>query len=94
MSSRESTNSYDLIPYPSYAYSQTHPDHLATLAVLSGMSPARVDRCRVLELGCGKGGNIIPIAYGLPESEFIGVDLSGDSIAEGKGVVREEGQRD
>ena len=91
MSNREPKTSYDLIPYPSYAYSQTHPDHLATLAILSGLSPPPVDRCRVLELGCGKGGNIIPIAYGLPESEFVGVDLSGDSIAEGKGVIRELG---
>ena len=91
MSSRVPKTSYDLISYPSYAYSQTHPDHLATLAILSGLSPPPVDRCRVLELGCGKGGNIIPIAYGLPGSEFVGVDLSGDSIAEGKSAIRELG---
>ena len=50
---RESTGttSYDEVPYPSGAFEQTHPDRLATMATLFGMTPAQVDRCRVLELG-------------------------------------------
>ncbi len=80
-------NSYDAVPYPSHAYPQTHPDHLATLAILSGMSPAPVENCRVLELGCGAGGNLIPMAYGLPHSQFVGIDLSGRAIADGQAWV-------
>src|SRR5262249_10589850 len=58
--------SYDEVPYESYPFSQTHPDRLATVATLFGMRPAPVDRCRVLELGCAAGGNLIPMALALP----------------------------
>jgi methyltransferase-like protein/2-polyprenyl-3-methyl-5-hydroxy-6-metoxy-1,4-benzoquinol methylase len=40
------------------------------------MQPSPVGRCRVLELGCGDGGNLIPIALAFPNSEFVGVDLA------------------
>lgn len=80
---------YDLIPYPSLTHPQTHPDPLAALATVYGMTPARVDKCRVLELGCGNGGNLIAQAYGLPESEFFGVDLSELHIQEAKNAARE-----
>jgi len=71
-----SANSYDSILYPSLAFLQTHPDRLAVLATLFGMNPAPVEHCRVLELACGNGSNVIPMAYGLPHSEFVGVDLA------------------
>jgi len=47
---------------------------LSTIATLFGMNPAPVEHCRVLELGCGNGGNLIPMAFGLPQSEFVGID--------------------
>lgn len=67
---------YDKVLYPSYTRIQTHPDRLATISRLLGMQPAPVEKCRVLELGCGNGSNLVPIAYSLPESEFVGVDLA------------------
>lgn len=76
-------NSYDLVPYPSGAFRQTHPDHLAALATLYGMSPARAPTCRVLELGCASGGNLIPMAVGLPGATFVGIDYSRREIDEG-----------
>lgn len=79
--------SYDRVPYPSLSYSQSHPDRLATLATLYGMKPAPVERCRVLELGCAVGGNLIPMAYGLPESTFVGIDASERQIAEGQAAI-------
>lgn len=75
--------SYDEVPYPNYTYPQTHPDRLATLATLFGMQPAPVEHCRVLELGCGDGSNLLPMAFGLPDSEFVGVDLASQAIANG-----------
>ena len=33
---------YDEFPYPGSAFALTHPDHLATLAILFGMTPAPV----------------------------------------------------
>ncbi len=78
---------YEEIDYPGAAYPETHPDRLATMAVLSGMRPAAPERCRVLELGCGDGGNLIPIAFGLPESRSTGVDLCGSSIRKGQAMA-------
>src|SRR6516164_4581137 len=85
--SQATTTSYDEIPYESTPRFPTHPDCLATLATLMGMTPAPVDRCRVLELGCGTGGNLIPMASTLPESRFVGIDLSGRQIASGQAII-------
>jgi methyltransferase-like protein/cyclopropane fatty-acyl-phospholipid synthase-like methyltransferase len=82
-----SATSYDEVPYRSQARYPTHPDCLATLATLLGMQPAPVDRCRVLELGCGDGGNLLPMAQYLPDSHFVGIDLSARQIADGQAVV-------
>ena len=79
-------NPYDEVPYPSFPLVYTHPDRLATLATLSGMRPAPVERCRVLELGCSRGINLISMAVTLPESEFVGIDSAGRPIARGKAM--------
>lgn len=78
---------YDEIPYHGVALPHTHPDNLAVIATLFGMRPAPVDRCRVLELGCAEGGNLIPMAYTLPGSQFVGVDLSARQIATGGALI-------
>ena len=83
--------SYDQIIYRGFPYAQTHPDRLATLASLFGMDPAPVDHCRVLELGCGDGGNVIPIAFSCPDSEFVGVDLAETPIAMGRQAIADLG---
>ena len=68
------TTSYDEVTYKSYAFAQSHPMRLGAMATLFGMNPKPVDRCRVLELGCAAGGNIIPMAEMFPESEFVGTN--------------------
>ena len=80
--------SYDEVPYPSLSHASTHPDSLATLARLLGMQPAPVQECRVLELGCGVGGNLIPMACALPGSQFTGIDLAGKQIEVGCQKIR------
>jgi SAM-dependent methyltransferase len=80
--------SYDEFPYRSYPFPQSHPDRLATLGWLFGMDPAPVDRCRVLEVGCASGGNLIPMAATLPQSEFIGVDFSAVQVNQGVNDVK------
>jgi SAM-dependent methyltransferase/methyltransferase-like protein len=84
-------NSYDQIPYLNRSHSDTHPDRLATLATLLGQEPACLDRCRVLELGCANGRNLLPIAMALPGAHFVGVDLSARQIADGRAMVAELG---
>lgn len=79
--------SYDQVPYFGYPFAQTHPDRLATIASLSGLHPASVHHCRVLELGCGDGGNLVPMAMQFPDSQFVGIDLSTEAIARGQAGV-------
>jgi len=83
--------SYDQIIYRGFPYAQTHPDRLATLASLFGIDPAPVEHCRVLELGCGDGANLIPIAFSCPDSEFLGFDLAETPIAMGREAIGELG---
>ena len=83
--------SYDSVIYPSYTHPQTHPDRLAVIGSLFGLEPAPVSRCRVLELGCGNGTNLVPMAWGLPQSEFVGIDLAALPIARGRRMSSELG---
>src|SRR5262245_58029332 len=86
--SADAATAYDAVAYPSHCCPQAHPDRLATLATLFGMSPAPVADCRVLELGCGDGGNLLPMAFGLPGSAFVGVDRAAGAIARAKEETR------
>jgi SAM-dependent methyltransferase len=43
-----------------------------------------VQSCRVLELGCASGGNLIPMAVSLPGSRFVGIDLSPLQVESGR----------
>jgi len=74
---------YDQVLYPNTPFRQTHPDRLATLAILFGMEPAPVPQCRVLEVGCGDGGNLIPMAFENPGAQFLGLDTGAVSIRAG-----------
>ena len=78
---------YDEVLYPSYTHVQTHPDRLATVALIHGLEAAPAERCRVLELGCGNGSNLIPMACGLPESDFVGIDLAAKPVAAGQEII-------
>ncbi len=84
---------YDKVLYPAAVFPQTHPNRLATVGFLRGVQPAPINRCRVLELGCGVGSNVIGMAFQLPESEFIGLDLARRPIASGQAFVAELGLR-
>ena len=77
-------NPYDEIPFPSQPLPLSHPDHLAALGRLFGMQPPPIDRCRVLELGCATGGNLLPMAERLPDSHFVGIDYSQAQLIEGQ----------
>ena len=81
-------NPYDQLAYRTFPRRQTHPDRLASLATLFGMSPAPVTACRVLEIGCGDGANLIPLAFHLPASRFTGIDLAAAPIAAAQQTAR------
>jgi len=87
MMSANATTSYEELPYDAQAFSVTHPDAMAVAAALRGMSPPAIETARILELGCANGGNLIPLAYSLPKSRCVGIDLSPRQIADGQSVV-------
>jgi methyltransferase-like protein/SAM-dependent methyltransferase len=89
----EASSSYDAVPYSVGAFPQTRPDRLATIAALFGLAPAPPTRCRVLELGCAAGGNVIPMALADPDSHFVGIDLSARQIEDAQVTARELGLR-
>ncbi len=78
---------YERMPYSTAPAPHTHPANLAVRAFLSGLEPAPVGRCRVLELGCADGGNLIAMAEALPGSRFVGIDLVPRQIAAGRSAV-------
>ena len=84
-------NPYDTLVYPGFALTQAHPDRLATLATLFGMTSIDVSHCRVLELGCGDGVNLIGVALELPEAHCVGVDLAAAGIKKGQSLVHKLG---
>jgi len=83
----EAETSYDAVPYSEYVFPYTHPASVGAVAALFGMRPADPAHCRVLELGCCTGANLIPMAYDLPGSEFVGIDLSRRQIDDGRRTI-------
>lgn len=82
-----SLNSYDELPFPSQPLPHTHPDRLASVARLFGLQAPSIATCRVLELGCGAGGNLIPMADRLPRATFVGIDYSQRQIETGRQAI-------
>jgi hypothetical protein len=71
---------YEAVRYPGHAFPQTHPDRVAAIATLFGLNPVAPARCRMLEIGCGDGGNLLGMALTLPDASFVGFDTSADAI--------------
>ncbi|WP_455374798.1 methyltransferase regulatory domain-containing protein [Kaarinaea lacus] len=80
---------YDAVPYEDCPLIQTKPDNLGLIATLFGINAAAPDNCKVLELGCASGGNIIPLAYYWPNSKFTGIELSANQAATGNRLIEE-----
>ena len=85
---RSESDPYDRVLYPGHALAQAHPDRLATIATLFGMKPPEVSRCRVLELGCGDGLNLISVGLGLPKAQCVGIDLALSGITRGQEIIQ------
>ncbi len=82
---------YDIVPYESYPYDKTHPENLYAIGRLFGLNPPDYRKARVLELGCASGGNLIPMAFNLPDGKFTGVDLSSKQTDKGIEQIKELG---
>ncbi len=81
------SNPYDIMPYKSYPFQETRPQHLYAMALLYGLDAPDYSTAKVLELGCASGGNIIPLATQFPQSHFVGIDYSTIQIDQGQAHV-------
>jgi SAM-dependent methyltransferase len=82
---------YDAIDYDCTAYPLTHPDRLRTIAQLFGVDAPPLDGARVLEVGCGDGTNLLPLADSYAQTTFIGCDLAPRAIDRGNALIAEAG---
>ena len=83
----EAADSYDELPYESTPFTETHPENLAVLGRLFSLQTPEPAGCRLLELGCASGGNLIPLAWQLPQSRFLGIELSRRQVEDGQAMV-------
>jgi len=72
---------YDELPYRSFPIEWTAPERLALASLLHGGPRQRLEEYRVLELGCGDGTNLIPMAYYRRHATFVGIDSAHTRIA-------------
>src|SRR3954466_5845564 len=81
------TTVYDEVRYSNFPYAQTHPERLATVAILHGLTAPDPFRARVLEIGCGAGGNLMAMTAATPGIQALGVDLAPSAIEEGNAAI-------
>lgn len=72
---------YNDVAYVSDPVPQCHPNRLATIGRLLGLETAPLATCRVLELACGEGINLLPPAATLPQASFVGIDIAPAPLA-------------
>ena len=61
------------------------------VARLFGLAPAPAGACRVLELGCGDGANVLAMAQTLPGSTFVGIDAAAGAVQRGRAIASAAG---
>jgi methyltransferase-like protein/ubiquinone/menaquinone biosynthesis C-methylase UbiE len=61
------------------------------VARLFGLNPAPASAARVLELGCGDGGNLLSLAQTLPGARFVGLDAAASAIERGEALAAAAG---
>ena len=82
---------YDTVAYPSAIFLQTHPNRLAMMARMHGLSAPDVETARVLEIGGGDGMNVIAMAAAYPRAQFLNVDLAAVPVAKGAALIAAAG---
>lgn len=72
---------YERIPYLGTVAPSSAPDHLSLCSSWHYGPCPPIQNFRLIELGCGDGANLLPLAFYDPKSFFIGIDSSSAAIA-------------
>jgi SAM-dependent methyltransferase len=67
---------YEDVAYVGRPNPWTDPDRLAAIGSLFGLAPPDPASARVLEVGCGDGANLLPMAARMSGARFTGCDYS------------------
>lgn len=73
-------DAYELYAYPGATIPYTAPAHVALCARWARGGCTATERFTVVELGCGDGGNLLPLAFYHPRSVFVGIDSSRSAL--------------
>ncbi len=87
----DSSNPFDVVPYEALGIPYTLPAHLSLCSAWHGGPKTKVETYRAIELGCGIGGNLIPMAYYQRDCSFLGIDYSKRHIECARETVAELG---
>ena len=82
-----SIQTYNDVPYGKQAHNETHISNLEAISTLCGMTPVPITNCRVLEIGCAEGWNLLPQTEQYPNSEFVGMDFCLNQIKVAQEVI-------
>jgi SAM-dependent methyltransferase len=58
----------------------SHPARIRAIAQAMGVAAPPLEHARILEIGCGDGGNLIPMAAAWPGTTCVGIDLAEQGI--------------
>lgn len=86
-------SAYDEFAYPGFVNAATHPARIEAVGRLFGLDAGAASTCRMLELGCGDGGNLLSIAQSLPNASFVGLDAAAGPVSRGSALARAAGLR-
>jgi SAM-dependent methyltransferase len=84
---------YESRIYPAMSHPLADPALTAVAARMAGLKTPQPAKARILEIGCGSGHHLIPLAMRWPGSEFVGIDLADRAIREARGRAAAAGVR-
>lgn len=82
---------YEAVRYDDVISPLTDPATLGALGRMFGLGTADPARCRVLELGCGQGLNLVAMAARFPQAHFVGIDFIEAGLREGRALAAQAG---
>jgi len=83
----------EVIEAPLSTLDLSEPFHMSSVARHFGLVTPAIETARVLEIGCGSGGNILPIASLLPNAKMVGITTDPHEVVAAKAIAQKMGVR-
>ena len=83
----ELRDAYEAVEYVGRPNHYSEPSRLHAIATLHGLAVPPLETLSVLEIGCGDGSNLVPVAAAHPGGRFVGIDLSARLCASAREMI-------